>query len=97
MPPTYLCMLPEVPPELQVPDGVLLYDLEQDGQFPYIFKVSSHPLAHNHEQFPDRCILVYIQDTLVDSLKLLEEFEVSLEAPLGLDESVLNYGVCFVV
>jgi hypothetical protein len=87
---TYPQMLPVVPPGLQVPDGMLLYDSEQDGWFPYIFQVGLHPLAHNHELFSLGHILVYIQDTLVDSLKQLEEFEASLEVPFGPDESVSN-------
>ena len=94
---TYPRMLPEAPLELQVPDGVLLYDPERDRRFPYIFKVGSHLLAHDRELFPEGHILVYIQDTSVDGLKRLEEFEASLEVPLGTDESISNYGACFVV
>ena len=93
--PTYPRMLPVAPPGLQVPDGVLLYDPERDGRFPYIFQVGSHPLAHDRDLFPSGRILVYIQDTSVDGLKQLEEFEASLEVPLGPDESVSNLGAHF--
>jgi hypothetical protein len=95
--PTYPQMLPVAPPELQVPDGVLLYDPERDGWFPYVFQVHSHPLAHDRELFPSGRILVYIQDTSVDGLKRLEEFEASLEVPLGPDESISNLGASFAI
>jgi hypothetical protein len=52
-------------------------------------------LAHDRDLFPSGRILVYIQDTLVDGLKQLEEFEASLEVPLGPDESVSNLGAHF--
>jgi hypothetical protein len=52
-------------------------------------------LAHDRDLFPSGRILVYIQDTSVDGLKQLEEFEASLEVPLGPDESVSNLGARF--
>jgi hypothetical protein len=85
-------MLPVVPPELEVPGGMLLYNMNQDGQFPYIFQVESHPLSHNHDPLSPGRILVYIQDTSIEGLKALEAFEASLEVPLGPDESVSNLG-----
>jgi hypothetical protein len=87
-------MLPVAPPELQVPDSVLLYDPNRDGQFPYIFQVNLHPLAHDRDSFPSGRILVYIQDMSVEGLKALGEFEASLEVPLGTNESVSNLGAC---
>ncbi|KAF8237338.1 hypothetical protein L208DRAFT_1248145, partial [Tricholoma matsutake] len=64
-----------------------------DSRFPYIFQVDSHPLVHDHDPLSPGCILIYIQDTLVEGLKALETFEASLEVPLGPDESVLNLWV----
>jgi hypothetical protein len=87
-------MLPAVPPELQVPDGMLLYNPNRDGRFPYIFQVDSHLLAHDRDLFPSGRILRYIQDTSVEGLKALGEFEASLEVLLGMNESVSNLGVC---
>jgi hypothetical protein len=85
-------MLPVAPPELEVPGGVLLYDMNRDGRFPYIFQVESHLLAHDRDLLSPGRILVYIQDTSVEGLKALEAFEASLEVPLGPDESVSNLG-----
>jgi hypothetical protein len=87
-------MLPIAPPELVVPDGVLLYDVNRDGRFPYIFQVDSHPLAHDRDPLSPGRILVYIQDTSVEGLEALEAFEASLEVPLGPNDSVTDLGAC---
>ncbi|KAF8226626.1 hypothetical protein L208DRAFT_1499083 [Tricholoma matsutake] len=84
-------MLQMAPPELVVPDGVLLYNMNWDGRFPYIFQVNSHLLVHDCDS--PRRILVYIQDTSVEGLEALEAFEASLEVPLGLNDSVSNLGI----
>ncbi|KAF8238223.1 hypothetical protein L208DRAFT_1243319 [Tricholoma matsutake] len=86
-------MLPIVPSELEVPGGMLLYDVNRDGQFPYIFQVDSHPLVHDRDPLSPGHILIYIQDTLVEGLKALETFEASLEVPLGPDKSASNLGI----
>ncbi|KAF8220140.1 hypothetical protein L208DRAFT_1542742 [Tricholoma matsutake] len=83
-------MLPIAPSELEVLGGMLLYDVNQDSRFPYIFQVNSHPLVHDRDPLSPGHILVYIQDMSVEGLKALETFEASLEVPLGPDESVLN-------
>ncbi|KAF8224571.1 hypothetical protein L208DRAFT_1157698, partial [Tricholoma matsutake] len=59
-----------------------------DGQFPYIFQVDSHLLVHDHNPLSPRCILVYIQDTLVKGLEALKAFKASLEVLLGPNDSI---------
>ncbi|KAF8237552.1 hypothetical protein L208DRAFT_1246992 [Tricholoma matsutake] len=85
-------MLQIAPLELVVPDSVLLYNVNWDGQFPYIFQVDSHPLVHDHNLLSPGRILMYIQDTSVEGLEALEAFEASLEVPLGPNDSVSNLG-----
>lgn len=80
-----------------MPDGVLLYDVNRDGRFPYIFQVNSHPLAHDRDPLSPGRILVYIQDTSVEGLEALEAFEASLEVPLGPNDSVSNLGALCVL
>jgi hypothetical protein len=85
-------MLPVAPPELEVPGSLLLYDVNRDSRFPYIFQVDSHLLAHDRNLLLPRCILVYIQDRSAEGLEALEAFEASLEVLLGPDDSVSNLG-----
>ena len=97
---TYTPMLPtRYPPDAQAPfmqesgpsnpdfvvkDGTLLFHQQRDGRFPYLYRVSSHPLVDEMiDKTAIKNILVYVQDTEPTALKQLLDFENTLFVPLG--------------
>lgn len=73
-------------PNLVVKEGILLFHLQRDGKFPYLYQVPSHPgVEEMIDKTAIKHILVYVQDTEPAALKHLLDFENTLHVPLGPD------------
>jgi hypothetical protein len=79
-----------VDPRFHIPGGTLLYNPEQDGRFPYLYKISTHALVHSPEYI--KTILIHIVDTSTEQRKARAKYEKTLSVPLGPDANMDNCG-----